>query len=867
MFILLHLLKQPIYNINIMESCITNILKDSKTSRYIDNNCQSNLKKRWNAVNLTYGRRYGFWSKLAGLLRRVFNIALACIGCSDWQRANRATVQALKGRISGIHPKLKGKKTVELSQKFSRVILYTLVEGTKIYSKNPEKRLNRWNALKEKSIYTWMDRNLPSEPKPKKPEPKKPETVILQKSSTAPIDDQPEINIESVPPKQEKPTPEDKKPEIPPVSTHDDKPETKLGFSSPKLKRWQAYSQLPSFNPNPEPLPDERELDLRVNDLMTPFDYDDGFDSGEDYTDYSVDDIDDTVFDEEFAELQEEEPAPLHPGVPESTVYTFKYDKKEFGTQRDHTYQVFKNLVPIVEKRAQLLRDDYHFTMPKDNDSDLYTRGYDLLQKENELKLEELNKFMLEAKAKIGEIGDEETPSPLYTSLTQMVEIFYLERMSLLAKDYQQGIHVHRKDFIDAKADPEHYRGWVGSQDTRDILSLADFKHKDLDEAVREYEFFADLLMAAPSNFRDHITKANGGSDHLLRLGVVSFMANAYTNLKELKEMADDEQLLVRKVKALNKSLKSADKTQKITIRYALNQLRSPHELQRAINERRTYLQLQMLQLIHEQLKNTDGKIGPTFNMMHLLLLTENNKAMDPDNNWYKHEGNFMMDMAEIFNEFEGATILFKTGAAAPYIREIEGEKHLYFPYIDGAPEKTTLQPAFINLAVQLRAGYKKELKQRAIFSQWLVKVKKYSGQQGEDAELKGLIRRFANGESDYSLGRDIIIYARNKGFRCSTGCMSAKDRTGVLCDENAIIFTLEQHDLDKKSPHRTEWGKGMLKSGRPALEIAKQCGQAQREPIKVNGLKVLSPNLCSLTAGTKGKLNRFYGYLKMIPV
>lgn len=847
---------------------INNIFEDSKISKYIDKNCQSNLKKRWNAVNLTYGRRYGFWAKLAGMLRRIFNIALACIGCSDWQRANRATARALKGRISTIHPKLEGAKVTELSNKFSRVILYTLIAGTNIYSKSPEKRLNRWNALKEQSIYSWMDKNFPTEPKPKKPEKKKPEATNPPQSGSVPSDDKPEVKVDTIPTKELNPAPDDNKPVVPPSSPPDGEPKTRLGFSPPKLERMQGYKQLPSFNPNPEPEPDERELDHRVNNLMTAKDVDDGFDSDEDFTDFSIDDIDDTVFDEEFEELQEEDQVPLQPGVPEPTVYTFIYDKEEFGTQRDHTYQVFKNLVPIVEKRAELLRAEYHFAPPDDSDSELYVRGYNLLQKKNKLKLDEINTFMVEAKAKIKELGDETEVSSLYTSLTQMVEIFYLERMSLLAKDYQRGIHVHRQDFIGAKADPEHYRGWVGSQDTRDILSLANFKDKSLDEAVREYEFFAELLMAAPSNFRDHITEANGGSDHLLRLGVVSFMANAYTNLKELKEIANDEELRAKKIRALTKSFKkSSDMAQKVTIQYALNQLRSPHELQRAIKERRTYLQLQMLQLIHEQLKNAEGKIGPSFKMMHLLLLTENNKAMDPENNWYKHEGNFMMDMAEIFREFEGATIHFETGAPAPYIREVDGERHLYFPYMDGAPEKTRLQPAFINLAVQLRAGYKKETKQRAIFSHWLANIKKFTGQKSEDTELKELLRRFANGESDYSLGRDILIYARKKGFRCSTGCMSAKDRTGVLCDENAIIFTLEQNNLDKKSPHRMEWGKGMLKSGRPALEIAKQCGQAQRDPITVNGLKVLSPNLCSLTAGAQGKINRLYGYMKMIPI
>lgn len=552
-------------------------------------------------------------------------------------------------------------------------------------------------------------------------------------------------------------------------------------------------------------------------------------------------------------------------GLPEPTVFVFKEGENELGSEQDKTYPVIKNFISIANSRAKQLRHKYRDQLPTcDSKLPVCLKGLVLLDQRGRFdSIEEIDRWLRQAKLELRkfEACDQSEIPAEYYQLKNTVEIISLEYKSALA-------------------DPTN--GWIGSQELRDLLKQAQLKGKTKEMGAAEYEACIDRLIIAPSNSRDHITKAsNGNSNHLLRLGAISFMANPYYHLDEMVKMSKNPDLRIKKIATLEKMLKkyASDERRVATIQYAIDQIRFPASLQRSIDERRAYLEMQMLQLVQEQLNNAEQPIGDTFNMMHLLLLTETNRGWDKENNWYKNEGSFMMDMSAIFKEFEGAKIHFVDNLAAPRVDYGKnGKKILYFPAKENNSGETTLHPLFMNLAVQGR-NENSEAKQKAIFGHWLQEIKKIA--PPNDPELNEIEKRFNEGESDFYLVDDVFCYVRKLGISLSTGCMSAKDRTGVACEVNAITFILEEYARDFRIKHnlpqtQEEWeqrtnrlevlrnkpkktkkeqneylklckferklqllekklekkleklseafGAGMLEEGRPGLEIANQC-------------------------------------------
>lgn len=359
---------------------------------------------------------------------------------------------------------------------------------------------------------------------------------------------------------------------------------------------------------------------------------------------------------------------------------------------------------------------------------------------------------------------------------------------------------------------------WITSDSFRDDLrgvqGIRSDQNTDFLSRIKAWEDemqgYYDL--AAPVNMRYHTSEVDEKTAGWLRLGVISDKSNGFLDLERLKNLqklgGDDFRAELNKMaqeiidlwaKARAKENTNVD----ASAGYALRQLGfddamlvgihqrlekkekvvfslPPHidvqsikdKLQPTIDLREDILKQQFLQVVQEQLKH--GKIeNSMLKLLHVGLLNHHSQKIDKTG-WYHNEEGEMRDMAAIFDQFDGKKIIF--GKEGPYFDK-EGNIHLPTP--SGHPEgEITLRALYINQSVQ---GYtKNDGTQAALNKRAWVKMLKLRGCE----PIAEILRK---AESSYSTAADVIDLARQAGFCVSTGCESAKDRTGYVSAEVAI--------------------------------------------------------------------------------
>lgn len=373
---------------------------------------------------------------------------------------------------------------------------------------------------------------------------------------------------------------------------------------------------------------------------------------------------------------------------------------------------------------------------------------------------------------------------------------------------------------------------WIHSNYFRDLLK----SKGTLEEGIEAYA-------AIPVNMRKQEYIDENGEKKLsfYRLGVISDMSNGWTNLSDLKSLSklpENERIerINNEIDKINERINGTPQKgiKKILSKYykkplkgrglegaklAIAQLENCKNLgflEGVIEQRRLRLRDQFLQVIQNQVKSSDQEDlfseelpetsieeagANNFHVNSLELVAESpkrlhvahlgllnpNKSVTDSSGWQHDEYHELMDMREIFNEFNEKKIQFDADSG-PYI---DDDNTIHLPPIEGFPGSILLNTHFFNISVQSRKL--EHDKQNVSLIEPLFKLQ-MSGGRSRDVDpssLDDIVNRINHGESNHELAEALAFYLIKLGVKVSVGCLSAKDRTKVVA-ENMVVKEIE---------------------------------------------------------------------------
>ncbi len=342
--------------------------------------------------------------------------------------------------------------------------------------------------------------------------------------------------------------------------------------------------------------------------------------------------------------------------------------------------------------------------------------------------------------------------------------------------------------------DSANKRGFFTSNYVRDVLK------RDLQTP------FADAIgqacLGAPINFRYHTSEAGGAH---FRLGAFSYAANNHTNLQELQDLRHNDTKRREKIDSLEAQcnqlktdpVKNARKIE--SLQYAIAELQN---INIAISKRDLVLRMQFLHLLQAQIQKNPGKIQDgTFELAHVAFLNRNKKEF-ADSGWGHFEENQMRDMQQIFHDLNLTTAIidrngpFIDANCKLHVCPPAGQDHLK----DG--EEFTLNTHFLNVSVQGNVrndGCQAVINEDALI-RLIAMVEKRPFTEDNDAALMlllGIQRELRAGRSNYSLAEDLGVAMAKLGIPFSIGCLSAKDRTGMVSARIILRHIFEEMDKE----------------------------------------------------------------------
>ena len=413
---------------------------------------------------------------------------------------------------------------------------------------------------------------------------------------------------------------------------------------------------------------------------------------------------------------------------------------------------------------------------------------------------------------------------------------------------------------------------WASSDFFRDMLRgnkrlISNNKPEGVISAMNEFGAIMDnkyYSSAPPVNMRNHSCKVlteNGKPPKVenektwVRIGVISDMSNGFVNLDSLNELNGlledgklDEATDKRNEMILNitdnwKSSKARkNKNIDAAAGYALRQLgvsdkeilaihnninaklelpklevnnNNVNDIQKTVGvtvgKRKDVMAQQFLQLVMQQVENSSAQDlqKGQIKMIHVALLNQNSKSID-GTGWNHDEENQMKDMAAIFAQFDGSKLI--CDGKGPFIDK-EGNIHLPADekFQEGQKE-ITLRSLFINQSVQ---GY---VKNNGTTKDLNDKAKSKLPGIGVDKELQGKMDEIFKGEeTGFSSAADMIDHFMNAGFKVSTGCLSAKDRTGFV---SALMSKRVMRDSNFPESSMNKIMRDQLKPDSPAVKV-----------------------------------------------
>lgn len=512
-------------------------------------------------------------------------------------------------------------------------------------------------------------------------------------------------------------------------------------------------------------------------------------------------------------------PLPKHKacvGIPVKSIST---GLKAQNTGRDHLSPIKNpiiNSVKAVEKMNEFAPSKLQ---AKAAEKENYDPGKKIMEVwdngKGETCKEEINRF--------------DTAEILSKSIKQEKE--YLEKQSKTEATDKRIEFLNRSN---EKVNPvTNKKTWASSDNFRDMIRgnpklNASTNSGGVNGAVEEYNKIMDqeyYSVPLAVNMRSHscevLTNKDGirqPSNTWLRVGVISDMSNGFVNLKSLKHLQEhlENDNLIDATKLRNDMINdiidkwrtshnNGNKNVAASAGYALTQLgvnsvtlnewgkaisektlkptmqineNNIKEIKQAVNQtikkREDLVAAQFLQMVVAHFENISPEDieGGTVKIMHVSLLNHHSKAIDGAG-WNHDEENEMQDMADIFNKFDNTKLV--CDGKGPFI-DLDGNIHLPELKLLSNLKELNLQTLFINQSVQ---GYTKN-------DGTVEEINQAAGKKLEkftiNAELKTKMNTILNGkETSYISATDMVELGLKAGFKVSTGCLSAKDRTGFV--------------------------------------------------------------------------------------
>lgn len=340
---------------------------------------------------------------------------------------------------------------------------------------------------------------------------------------------------------------------------------------------------------------------------------------------------------------------------------------------------------------------------------------------------------------------------------------------------------------------------------------------------IRESGFAqaTESYVSAPVNMRYQELQVDGKKEvGFYRVGIMSDMRNGFYSLSDLKSFKNEPKKVNDLIQNLSKKLNSKlTNDQRVSIENALNNLKimrgSPSYIDIVYQERKMMIEQQMVQLIAGQVRQNPQKVleafeaGNSFDLVHVALLNQRKSEMG-STGWVHDERVEMEDMQEIFAEFNGKKLCFNgTGPL------IDGDM-VYLPYQIKASEIVTipLATAFFNTSVQGNTHNNKT--QLKINTQQLRQLLiSHPHLFDKFPEIKKSL--LEDSSTSYTLAEELImVLLSSKTFCVSLGCLSAKDRTGLVA-ERLMLRHLHPH-LPSKRKH--DFDKSIFDPNGPAVRV-----------------------------------------------
>lgn len=258
-----------------------------------------------------------------------------------------------------------------------------------------------------------------------------------------------------------------------------------------------------------------------------------------------------------------------------------------------------------------------------------------------------------------------------------------------------------------------------------------------------------------------------------------------------------------------------------------LREMKRNHSFDAHIKDRRAVLENQMLQLLDTQVHNwllrikekseqmkEEYEVPDRFVLSQTSLLEPSGKIEDKGGGFVKNEKNFMLDMAEIFAEFNGRPLVLDKKTDVAYI-DPEGSIHLPVPTKGfeklEAEKKLTLTTSFFNVSVEGKIkneGAQKEVNDEAFnaLKERVNKAQKKSASEKQkildkievcEQKLNRLHKE--GGAHDFAVElltlQEAVSEFEKAGSAKGINCFSGKDRTGEIAKRlvrNSYIEDLE---------------------------------------------------------------------------
>lgn len=245
-------------------------------------------------------------------------------------------------------------------------------------------------------------------------------------------------------------------------------------------------------------------------------------------------------------------------------------------------------------------------------------------------------------------------------------------------------------------------------------------------------------------------------------------------------------------------------------------------KLQEVMKDRSSYLKQLALQDLQVHLETTPVKgEGPI--LYGRTALVDLQKQANNESGCIIHERSQGLDMKAIFDELEGAKLIFEKGLTAAYVDE-EGTIHMPKTCAAEGVTKASLNSVFFNICVQGAKGHTlNEGMQKVINDEALAKLKPVYGETGEYKALVKSLNELSTSEKFDPNASVLLVtqFLQKYGGYSGINCYGGKDRTGYAVALITHAKIAELAGLKVTDPKMGKIGHKLLSPKANAAKVA----------------------------------------------